>query len=215
MSALTFQALRRLADGRFHSGEEMARSLNRSRATLSEALKRAPEMGIELFSIPGKGYRVAALFTRAARAADKGDSKGAAAIYAGIAADQGVAQPYRDAALIRQTLIEYDSLAPQQVIDRLKPLTTEDNAFFGTAGELTAIAMMRLNRSAEAGRLLAAVAQDAQTPSSLCARAGRLATSLGGLGVWIGLAVGLVLVAALLLSRWRRRGRLGLLPAQP
>ena len=59
MSALTFQALRRLADGRFHSGEEMARSLNRSRATLSEALKRAPEMGIELFSIPGKGYRVA------------------------------------------------------------------------------------------------------------------------------------------------------------
>ena len=59
MSALTFLALRRLADGRFHSGEEMARSLNRSRATLSEALKRAPEMGIELFSVPGKGYRVA------------------------------------------------------------------------------------------------------------------------------------------------------------
>ncbi|MBC8024129.1 MAG: HTH domain-containing protein, partial [Burkholderiales bacterium] len=59
MSALTFQALRRLADGHFHSGEEMARSLHRSRATLSEALKRAPEMGIELFSVPGKGYRVA------------------------------------------------------------------------------------------------------------------------------------------------------------
>ena len=59
MSALTFLALRRLADGHFHSGEEMARSLNRSRATLSEALKRAPEMGIDLFSVPGKGYRVA------------------------------------------------------------------------------------------------------------------------------------------------------------
>ena len=59
MSALTFQALRALADGRFHSGEEMARSFSRSRATLSEALKRAPEMGIELFSVPGKGYRVA------------------------------------------------------------------------------------------------------------------------------------------------------------
>jgi BirA family biotin operon repressor/biotin-[acetyl-CoA-carboxylase] ligase len=59
VSALTFQALRTLADGRFHSGEEMARSFSRSRATLSEALKRAPEMGIELFSVPGKGYRVA------------------------------------------------------------------------------------------------------------------------------------------------------------
>ena len=34
MSELTFRALRRLADGRFHSGEDMARELGRSRATL-------------------------------------------------------------------------------------------------------------------------------------------------------------------------------------
>ena len=40
-----------------------------------------------------------------------------------------------------------------------------------------------------------------------------LATPLGGLGVWFGLAVGLVVVAALLLWRWRARERLGLLPA--
>lgn len=59
MSALTFQALRRMADGRFHSGEEVARSLGRSRATLNEALKRAPELGVEVFSVPGKGYRLA------------------------------------------------------------------------------------------------------------------------------------------------------------
>jgi len=57
MSALTFQALRTLADGRFHSGEDMARALGRSRATLSEALKLAPDMGLELFSVRGKGYR--------------------------------------------------------------------------------------------------------------------------------------------------------------
>lgn len=38
------------------------------------------------------------------------------------------------------------------------------------------------------------------------------ATPLGGLGIWIGLAVGLVVVAALLLRRWHRRERLGLLP---
>ena len=59
MSALTFQALRRLADGRFHSGEAMARALGRSRATLCEALKKAPDLGVELFSVPGKGYRLA------------------------------------------------------------------------------------------------------------------------------------------------------------
>ena len=38
-------------------------------------------------------------------------------------------------------------------------------------------------------------------------------TPLGGLGVWIGLAVGLVVVALLMLQRWSRRARLGLLPA--
>ena len=59
MSALTFQALRRLADGRFHSGVQVARDIGRSRATLSEALKRAPELGVEVFSVPGKGYRLA------------------------------------------------------------------------------------------------------------------------------------------------------------
>lgn len=38
-------------------------------------------------------------------------------------------------------------------------------------------------------------------------------TPLSGIGVWIGLAVGLVIVAAALLARWRARARLGLLPA--
>ena len=127
----------------------------------------------------GAGYRVAAMFTKAAIAADKGDAKAAAAIYAGVAADQELAQPYRDVALVRQTLIEYDSLKPQQVIDRMKPLAIEGNAFFGTAGELTAIAMIRTNRPAEAGRLLAAVARDTKAPPGLRARAERLAISLG------------------------------------
>ncbi|PZQ22005.1 MAG: MATE family efflux transporter [Sphingopyxis macrogoltabida] len=38
-------------------------------------------------------------------------------------------------------------------------------------------------------------------------------TPLAGVGVWIGLAVGLVVVSAVLLMRWRMRDRLGLLPA--
>ena len=59
MSALTFAALRQLADGRFHSGETVAKSLGRSRATLSEALKCVPDLGVEIFSVPGRGYRLA------------------------------------------------------------------------------------------------------------------------------------------------------------
>ena len=127
----------------------------------------------------GTGYRISALFTRAALALDKGDRKAAAAIYAGVARDEGAPRPYRDVALIRQTPIEYDALPPQQVIERLRPLTRPDNAFFGSAGELTAIAMLQTGRTAEAGRLLAEVARDEQTPGSLRQRAAQLATSLG------------------------------------
>ena len=39
-----------------------------------------------------------------------------------------------------------------------------------------------------------------------------LLTPLAGTGVWIGLAIGLVIVACLLLLRWHRRERLGLVP---
>jgi len=59
MGPLAFKALRLLADGRFHSGATIARRLERSRAALSEALKGAGELGIEVFSVPGKGYRLA------------------------------------------------------------------------------------------------------------------------------------------------------------
>ena len=59
MAPLTFKALRLLCDAKFHSGEDVARRLERSRATLSEALKGAAELGVEVFSVPGKGYRLA------------------------------------------------------------------------------------------------------------------------------------------------------------
>jgi BirA family biotin operon repressor/biotin-[acetyl-CoA-carboxylase] ligase len=56
---LTFQALRRLADGRFHSGVDVARELGRSRAALHDALQHASVLGLDLFSVRGKGYRLA------------------------------------------------------------------------------------------------------------------------------------------------------------
>jgi hypothetical protein len=144
-------------------------------ARKTDAAKKADE----LIAGGGSGYRVSGLMTKAALAVDKGDTKGAAAIFAGIAADEDVAQPYRDIALIRQTLLEYDTLPPQQIIDRLKSLTIEGHPFYATAGEMTAIAMLQLNRTAEAGRLLAAVARDKEAPDTLRVRAARLATSLG------------------------------------
>ncbi len=59
MGPLTFKALRLLADGHFHSGADIARRLERSRAAVSDTLKGARALGVEVFSVPGKGYRLA------------------------------------------------------------------------------------------------------------------------------------------------------------
>jgi BirA family transcriptional regulator, biotin operon repressor / biotin---[acetyl-CoA-carboxylase] ligase len=58
MNNLTFPILRLLADGRFQSGEEIARHFGVTRATVWNALKDAETMGIQLFSVRGRGYRL-------------------------------------------------------------------------------------------------------------------------------------------------------------
>ena len=56
---LTFALLRELADGRFHSGEQLARQHDISRATVNNALRDLALLGLDLFSVPGRGYRLA------------------------------------------------------------------------------------------------------------------------------------------------------------
>jgi BirA family biotin operon repressor/biotin-[acetyl-CoA-carboxylase] ligase len=59
MTSLTFPVLRLLADGEFHSGEMIARRFQVSRATVWHALADVAQLGIELYKIPGRGYRLA------------------------------------------------------------------------------------------------------------------------------------------------------------
>ena len=55
---LTFRALRLLADGEFHSGEALARTLRVSRTTVWKALQAAEGWGVTLFKVHGRGYRL-------------------------------------------------------------------------------------------------------------------------------------------------------------
>ncbi len=81
--------------------------------------------------------------------------------------------------LIRQTALEFDSLQPQQVITRLQPLTKPGNPWFGSAGEMTAIAHLKQGQRAQAGQLFAAIAKDTGVPDSMRERAVQLAGTLG------------------------------------
>lgn len=58
MNSLTFPILRLLADGQFHSGEAIACHLGTTRATVWNALQEAQAMGVRIFSVRGRGYRL-------------------------------------------------------------------------------------------------------------------------------------------------------------
>jgi hypothetical protein len=139
----------------------------------------APKQLDELANSGSKAVRASALFTRAALALQQNDVKLATAKYREIAGDDGLPKPYRDAALIRQTALEFDSLKPEEVIARLKPLAEPGNPWFGSAGEMTAMAMIKQGKKNEAGQLFARIARDKQVPETMRARAVQIASTLG------------------------------------
>jgi len=58
MNNLTFPILRMLADGQFHSGEAVARHFGVTRATVWNAIQEIESLGVQVFSVRGKGYRL-------------------------------------------------------------------------------------------------------------------------------------------------------------
>jgi hypothetical protein len=123
--------------------------------------------------------RASAMLTRAAVALEQNDRAAAIAKFRQIAADDDLPQPYRDLGVIRGTTLEFDAIPAPQVIARLEPLAKPGNPWFGSAGELTAMALLKQGKTTEAGRLFAAVAADQQVPDSIRMRAVQIAGTLG------------------------------------
>ncbi|MEO7365831.1 MAG: tetratricopeptide repeat protein [Sphingomicrobium sp.] len=123
--------------------------------------------------------RASALFTSAAVAIEQNDRPLAIAKYNEVANDKGLPEPYRNLGLIRATTLEFDSLKPDQVIARMEPIAKPGNPWFGSAGELTAMAMIKQGKNLQAGQLFAAIAADRQVPESIRTRAVQIAGSLG------------------------------------
>ena len=138
-----------------------------------------PQQLDQLSESGSKAVKATALFTRAAFAIQKDDSKGALATYKRIADDDSLPQAFRDAATIRETALEFDQLQPQQVIARLQPLAKPGNPWFGSAGEMTALALIKAGKSEEAGQLFAAIAKDKSVPESIRNRSIQISGSLG------------------------------------
>lgn len=125
------------------------------------------------------GYRALAKFTQADLLLQKNDLAGATKIFAAIAADTGVGQPFRDLALIRQTSAEFDGLKPDVVVARLRDLARPENPWFGSAGELVAMAYLRMNKPDLAGPLFAQIARNNDVPDTIRQRAVQMTGMLG------------------------------------
>jgi hypothetical protein len=166
-------------------GEQQKRSAEQSEqlATVIQDVTagntRNADQRLAAIAQDGGDYSSLARLTGAALALQNGGRAKALAAYTEVAADKGQPDAIRDAALMRQTALEFDSMKPEAVIARMQSYAQPGNPWFGTAGEMTAMAMLKQNRKTEAGRLFAQIASDKSVAGSLRSRAVQIAGTLG------------------------------------
>lgn len=142
-------------------------------------VKGAAEDLVPLSTSSNEMVRASALLGRASLALRQSDRKTASDLFKQVAADDSIPQPFRDLATVRGTAVDFDTMKPDAVIARLAPLSEPGNSFFGSAGEMTAIAMIAKGDKAGAGALFARIAADKQVPPSIRSRAVQIAGTLG------------------------------------
>ena len=123
--------------------------------------------------------RTVAALNLAAITLEQGKVDLAAKQFAAIAADAKAPKPYRDLAAVREVAIRFDTLKPDDVIARLRPIAVPGNAFFGSAGELLGMAYLDAGKTELAGALFAQIGQDKTVPPSIRGRVRQIASGLG------------------------------------
>jgi hypothetical protein len=143
---------------------------------------RIEQAGNELTTLSeddGSAIALSAKLARAGIALRDNRKTEAVELYESIAGDEDAPKPYRDLATIRSVAVQFEQLDPQKVVDRLKPLATPGNPWFGSAGELVAMAYLKQDKKELAGPLFASIAKDEDVPQSLRSRTRQLAGLLG------------------------------------
>lgn len=125
------------------------------------------------------GAKAAALLTQAGIAMDRGRTADAVKIYAQVAADSATPPALRDLASIREMAASFDTRSPADVIARLEPLAVPTNPWFGSAGELVAMAYLEQGNRKRAGALFGEIARSDDVPDTLRSRARQMAGLLG------------------------------------
>lgn len=126
------------------------------------------------------GYAALAQLQEAALKAKAGDLAGAVAIYEKMTADGTVDESIRNLALILLALHTADTAPPDQLTQRLQPLTAATNPWRYSALELTAVLARRAGDAAKATQILTGLADDLNAPQALRQRATEMLHALKG-----------------------------------
>lgn len=125
------------------------------------------------------GPNASARLLQAGAAAERENPADAAARLTALAADGSAPQAMRDLAKLRLVALQFDTMDKGQVIAQLGPLARPDSPWFGSAGELVAMAYLEQGKRAEAGRLFADIARADAVPDPIRSRARQMAGVLG------------------------------------
>lgn len=127
----------------------------------------------------GAGIGAVAQMMLAGIAMEANKPNEAAGIFDAIADNGSAPDALRDLARIRSVAAQYDTLNPADVVAKLKPLAVPGNAFFGSAGELVAMAYLEQGKTREAGTLFAEISKSEDVPEGLRSRTRQMAGLLG------------------------------------
>jgi hypothetical protein len=126
------------------------------------------------------GYSALAQLQEAALKAKAGDLAGAVAIYEKMTADSTVEESLRNLALILLAQHTADTAPPDQLTQRLQPLTAATNPWHYSALELTAVLARRAGDNAKATQILTGLADDLNAPQAMRQRATEMLHALKG-----------------------------------
>jgi len=125
------------------------------------------------------GAQAQAQMLRGGIALEQGRNEEAVALFEQVAANGDIPKSLRDLAELRAVVAAYDTLEPAEVISRLTPLAQEGEPYFGSAGEIVAMAHLDAGDTGKAGELFAKIAKDDEVPDTIRGRARQMASALG------------------------------------
>ena len=147
---------------------------------LADTADAGASQALQDLAVGDDGYAALARLDEAALKAKSGDVAGAVSLYEKIVGDGAVDKSLRDLALVLLALHTADSAPPDQLIQRLQPLTAASNPWRYSASELTAILAHRAGNNAKAQQILTSLADDLDAPQALRQRATEMLHALKG-----------------------------------